>query len=103
MIREMLPNVRKISMSPTADDAKAAEAVGDTLVYSAKPNPAFIATDDWQPDLARDELRGILEVTARQGCHVEVILKVVSTIRCEPRRLTEWSAIAMELAEEYQR
>jgi hypothetical protein len=101
--REMLPNVRKISMSPTADAEVAARAVGDTLVYSAKPNPAHVATDEWQPDLVRDELRGILEVTARQGCHVELILKDISTVRCEPRRLTEWSAIAVEVAEAYSR
>jgi len=103
VVREMLPNVRKISMSPTADDEIGARAVGDTLVYSAKPNPAYVATDDWQPALVRDELRGILELTARQGCHVELILKDISTIRCEPRRLTEWSAIAVQLSEEYGR
>ena len=103
VIREMLPNVRKVSMGPKADDAVAAEAIGDTLVYSSKPNPAFIATDDWQPELVREELRGILELTAGQGCHVELILKDISTVRCEPRRLTEWSAIAVELAESYAR
>ena len=103
VVREMLPNVRKVSMSPTANHQIGAQAVGDTLVYSAKPNPAYIATDDWQPELVRDELRGILEVTARRGCHVELILKDVSTIRCEPRRLTEWSAIAGEVAEAYSR
>ena len=101
--KEMLPNVRKISMSSAVDVPKAAEAVGDTLVYSSKPNPAFIATDKWQPELVRNDLRSILEMTAGQGCHVELIFKDVSTVRCEPRRLTEWSAIAIGVAEEYQR
>ena len=101
--REMLPNLRKISMSPMADDTAAAKLVGDSLVYSSKPNPAFIATTAWQPELVREELRGILDVTAKQGCHVELILKDISTIRCDLRRLTEWSAIAVELSEEYAR
>ena len=103
VIREMLPNVRKVSMSPTADDEVGAQAVGDTLVFSSKPNPAFLATNEWQPELVRNELRGILDASAKQGCHVELILKDVSTVRCEPRRLSEWSAIALEVADEYAR
>ena len=101
LVREMLPSVRKISMSPMADDDIGAEAVGTTLVYSAKPNPATLATDTWRPELVRDELGTILEKTAGKGCHVELILKDVSTIRSEPQRLTEWSQIALELAEQY--
>ena len=51
-------------MGSAVDVETAAEAVGDTLVYSSKPNPAFLATDEWQPDLVRDELRGQPEVQA---------------------------------------
>ncbi len=103
LIREMLPNLRKISMSPMADDRIGGEACGDTLVFSSKPNPAFLATDVWRPETVRDELRGILDVTAAQGGHVELILKDISTIRCDPPRLAEWSAIALEVADEYAR
>ena len=103
VIREMLPNVRKISMSPKADDRIGGEALGDTLVFSSKPNPAYLATDVWRPEAVRDELTGILDVSAKQGCHVELILKDISTIRCEPKRLAEWSAVALEVAEEYTR
>lgn len=101
LVREMLPNVRKISMSPKADDRVAAEEVGKSLVYSSKPNPASLATDRWHPDRAREELDGILRTTAARGCHVELVLKDISTVRSEPQRLAEWSDIALELAEEY--
>ena len=63
--------------------------------------PAHIATDTWRPELVRKELRHILDVTAREGCHVELVLKDISTIRCEPNRLTQGCAIADEMTQEY--
>ena len=38
-----------------------------------------------------------------RGCVVEIILKDISTVRNEPRRLWEWGALAARLAEEYAR
>ena len=35
------------------------------------------------------------------GCHVELIMKDISTVRYHPKRLWEWAAIAMEVAEEF--
>jgi hypothetical protein len=32
-----------------------------------------------------------------KGCHVEVIMKDISTARYEPKRLWEWEGIAMEV------
>jgi len=90
-------------MSPWVDLTKGARTVGDSLVYSSKPNPAHVATDEWRPELVRNELRSILDATAREGCHVELILKDISTVRCDPQRLTQWAEIAKELVETYAR
>lgn len=90
-----LPNLRKVSMSPWADLRKAVAKVGRKWVLSIKPNPAFLAEDDWRPEAARADLAQALDVT--QGCAVEVILKDVSTVRNRPQRLWEWSRLAMEL------
>jgi hypothetical protein len=38
---------------------------------------------------------------AARGCHVELIMKDISTVRYHPRRLWEWARIAMEVAEEF--
>jgi len=37
------------------------------------------------------------------ACHVELIMKDISTVRYHPQRLWEWSRIAMEVAEQYAR
>ena len=66
---------------------------------SRKPNPAIFAEDHWNPDRARQEIRDFLE-TAR-GCHVELIMKDISTVRREPQRLWEWAGSPVEEAEAF--
>jgi hypothetical protein len=38
---------------------------------------------------------------ARGGCHVELIMKDISTVRGHPERLWDWARIAMEVAHDY--
>jgi len=67
-------------------------------VISHKPNPAILAEERWDPVQARRNIRTFLD--AAQGrCHIELIMKDISTVRYEPQRLWEWTAIAMEEAE----
>jgi len=77
--------------------------MGSSLVYSSKPNPSYLATEDWRPDMVEAELRPILELARDRGCHVEFILKDISTVRCEPERLNRWSELVTGLAQEYAR
>jgi hypothetical protein len=98
-ILRRIPNLRKISMSPWVDVARAAALLGRDYVFSRKPSPAFLAEDDWRPDAVRADLLDCLEKT--RGCNVELILKDISTLRYQPQRLWEWNQIAMELAETY--
>ena len=47
-------------------------------------------------------LTGLRELLAKtKGCVVEVIMKDISTVRYEPRRLWEWARIAAEETERY--
>ena len=96
-IVKKIPNVRKISMSPWVDVEAGAAQIGRGYVFSRKPSPAFLATDDWNPKAVEADLRGTLEACARHGCPVELILKDISTVRYQPQRLWEWSDIAMRL------
>lgn len=98
-ILRRIPNLRKISISPWCDTARVVETVGTDFVISRKPSPAVFAEDTWHPERARGELRDFLEQT--RGCHVELIMKDISTVRYQPRRLWEWASIAMEVVEEY--
>ncbi len=96
-----IPNLRKVSASPWCDSAKVVERIGSDYVISRKPSPAILAEDDWHPDRARRDLCDFLEQA--RGCHVELIMKDISTVRYQPQRLWQWAEIAMEVVEEFAR
>ena len=98
-ILRKIPRLRRISMSTWVDIDKGAEALGRDYIFSYKPNPAILAWDQWDPEVARKDLRNMLERT--RGNVVEIIMKDLSTCRRDPRRLWEWCDLAVELAEEY--
>ena len=94
-----LPHVRKVSMSPWVDVERGAAAIGGDYVFSRKPSPAFLAVDSFEEDAVRKDLKNTLESCRRHGCPVELILKDVSTVRYDPKRLWRWAEIARELVE----
>jgi len=96
-----IPNLRKVSASPWCDSAKVVERIGSDYVISRKPSPAILAEDDWHPDRARRDLSDFLEQA--RGCHVELIMKDISTVRYQPQRLWQWAEIAMEVVEDFAR
>jgi hypothetical protein len=94
-----IPNVRKISMSPWVNEDRGATEIGHDFVYSRKPNPAFLATTQFNTDQVRSDLVHTRKVCEQHGCPLEFILKDISTINYEPARLFEWARIAMRVAE----
>jgi hypothetical protein len=96
-ILRRIPNLRKISMSPWIDLERAVAEVGTDYVFSRKPTPAIFAEDIWQPAKARQHLCAFLN--RARGCHIEIVMKDISTVRYKPQRLWEWEKIAMEVAE----
>ncbi len=93
-ILQTLPNLRKISMSPWINIERAIKNMGDRYVFSYKPSPAIFAEEVWNPGKARRMLVVFLEQA--RGSVVEVIMKDISTVRYQPRRLWEWAHIAAE-------
>jgi len=85
-------------MSPWVDLERAVAAVGRRYVISRKPNPAILAADGWDLARVRRELDEELAIMA--GCHVEIILKDISTVRYRPQRLWEWARMAHEAVRE---
>ena len=73
--------------------------VGRDYVMSRKPSPAILAEDHWHPERARQDLCDFLD--AARGCHVEVIMKDISTVRYQPQRLWEWARMAAEAVQQY--
>lgn len=93
-----IPNLRKISVSPWCNPERAVNEIGRDYVISHKPNPAILAETQWDPVQARRNIRAFLDAAGGQ-CHVELIMKDISTVRYHPQRLWEWTALAMEEAE----
>jgi len=94
----MIPNVRKVSMSPWVDVERGAEQIGRDFVFSRKPNPAFLAESTFDAALVRKDLLATRHACERHGCSLEYILKDISTVRYDPKRLFKWGRIAMEVA-----
>lgn len=92
----MLPNVRKVSMSPWVNQERGAAEIGDKYVYSRKPSPALLAVDTFSPDHVRQDLLATRKVCEKHGCPLEIILKDISTVRYQPERLFQWAQIAMK-------
>ena len=94
----MIPNVRKISMSPWVNEERGAAEIGGDFVYSRKPSPALVAMDNFHHDQIREDLLKTKNICDKHGCPLEFILKDISTVRHDPERLSEWARIAMQVA-----
>jgi hypothetical protein len=93
-----IPGVRKVSISPWADQQRAAAEIHGDFVFSRKPSPALLAYDNFDGQAVRDDLQATIDLCAQTSCPLEMILKDISTVRYEPQRLFEWGRIAMEVA-----
>jgi len=91
---EKTPNLRRVSVSPWADQQKMAAALGDRYVYSRKPAPAPLALAHLDEELVRRDLRETLEIA--RGCVVELIMKDNHTLGGNPHNLVRWVEIARE-------
>lgn len=95
-----IPNLRKVSMSPWVDEEIGAAEIKADYVYSRKPNPALLAWPDFNEKAVREHLQVSVDICARHNCPLELILKDISTVRYQPQRLWEWSALAARLVRE---
>ena len=93
----MIPNVRKVSMSPWINEERGAEEIGCDFVYSRKSSPALLVVDNFNPERVRENLTATKNICARYGCPLEFILKDISTVRYQPERLFQWAAAAMQV------
>jgi hypothetical protein len=88
--------LRRVSCSPWADLRKMADHLQDKYITSMKPSPAPLASDKFDCEKSRQELRAAFEVT--RHCHVECIMKDNHTLGNRPENVTEWCRVAKEEA-----
>ncbi len=92
-----LPRLRRISVSPWADQQKMADFLGNKYIYSLKPNPAYLAVANIDMEYMRGKLREAFKIT--RDCRVEIIMKDNTTIGHNPQNVIDWCRIAREESE----
>lgn len=95
-----IPNLRKIGVTPWADEAAMAERMGGKYVYARKPNPANVAVST-DPDVIRRETETTVKICQKFGCPVEFVLKDISTVSHRPENLMVWSKVVSEVLDAY--
>ncbi len=91
MLMDAVPNLRAVSISGWADFDFMAEKLGERIVYSRKPTPAYMsgANPDW--DLMREDMRKTWEATKRNNCNTELLIRDLYTVGREQKRLRQWT------------
>jgi hypothetical protein len=95
-----LKNLRRIAVSPFANVARCAEAIGGDYVVSYRPSPADMVSYGFDPERIRRIVRRDLEVCKANGCAVDITLKDVETVQKDPDRIRNWVRIVREIIDE---
>jgi hypothetical protein len=98
MLKRHVPRLRRISISPWADKRISADALGPDYIFSWKPNPAYLAAIEFDPETVRRDIRETIEIAREHGCVLEMILKDTHTCNNEPQRFDLWTGVAMDEA-----
>ncbi len=100
-IVQKIPNLKKVSCSPWNDKKKFADNLDTKFIISNKPSPSFLATPTFDEEAVRKDLTETMEIAKGSGHKVEFLLKDISTVKNDPKRLTRWAEIATEVASKW--
>ena len=95
-----IPNLRKVGVSPWANQEVMAERLGGKYVFARKPSPTNVAmvTD---PEVIRKETENTVKLCQKYGCPVEFVLKDISTVSHHPENLIVWSNVVSDVLDQY--
>jgi len=99
-IIKKIGNLRKIGVSPWANEEICGEQIGGGYVYARKPNPAHVAirTD---PEVIRKETEKTVKVCLKYGCPCDIVLKDISTVSHRPENLIVWAKTVSDVLDTY--
>ncbi len=89
-----VPRLRRVSVSPWADQEKMAAALQDDYVYTRKAPPSLLAVPRTEDDAVRADIARTLELT--RGCILEILMKDNHTLGGNPDNLVRWVRVARE-------
>jgi len=90
-----IKNLIKISISPFTDLREAVSELGDEYILSWKPNPSYLAMENFDDDLIRKYIKNAIEIM--KDCKFEVVMKDTHTIRGDAQRIQRWTKIVKGL------
>lgn len=88
-----IPNIRRISIAPSANVDSCAEKLQGKYIFSWKPQPSHLV-GEFDTQFIRKYIQHTLDVT--KNCVVEMVLKDTHTCQNHPERFDEWTRIARE-------
>ncbi len=96
-----LPNLKRVSVSPWADEEKMGRYCREKgVVYSRKPSPNYYMGETLAEGPIRDSLAKT--VACAEGCRLEFIQRDVITMNNEPLRFARWVELAREAGSHHQ-
>lgn len=91
-----IPHLRRISVSPWANETKMAEQLGSGYIFSRKLHPVKLAMAKMDEQSVRKELRKALQVATSNNCVIELLMKDNNTLGNNPQNVIDWCRIANE-------
>lgn len=95
-----LKNLRKVGVSPWANEEVMAERMGGKFVYARKPNPANVAIKT-DPETIRRETEKTVKLALKYACPCEFVLKDISTVSHRPENLIVWAQTVSDVLDQY--
>lgn len=99
MLKE-IRNLRKIGVSPWANEEICAEQIGRNYIFSRKPNPAHVAYSA-DPEVIRKETENTVNLCLKYGCPLEFVLKDITTVSRKPENLIIWADTVSNILDQY--
>jgi hypothetical protein len=93
-----LVSLRRVSVAPSANQAKLADKLRKRAIFSRKPNPSQVCVM-FDEGAIRADIRETLSTA--KGNTVEIIMKDTHTVENHPERLSRWVALAKEEVENF--
>jgi len=92
-------NLRRVAVTPWADDEECAEQLGDKYIVSWRPNPAEMVMSGFDAEKVKAIVRRARRIYEGHGCHWEINLKDFISVERDRDRLKNWVAAVREALE----
>ena len=94
-----LHNLAAVSISPWCDQEYMAENIKGDYIFSRKPMPTLVSTDNFDEDVIKKDLEYTVKLASK--CELEIIMKDVYSVNKDHNRIGRWVELARDAVEKY--